>query len=447
MALNHSVTGPTTYTLVGTPTFVGGVMSNTGKDDYLQIPAIGSFAGKEIEAVFKYNVDTTVPQPSSYSFVFLGSRGSTNLQVCFAGNGTAVDVYYAGGHKQFAGITNLLNYKYFKFVKNADDTTTTIYFAYEKDNWVYQMSTTTVPYSTDVSVINQLGRTPSAVTTQEAVSVDLNETYIKVNGAAWFGVCPVAVKHINYGTSVGYTNVGSPTIRNGVVSGFDTDTYLNTSCTVEMNALTEIGIRFKIPTVTGYAGYMLASVADFVNIEASKSEEGITVRCGSEHTLSILQNYSYDTWYCIKLLIGSSTIQVYHATDGLAYTYDASIEKADISTSSSLRLGAPNWGTITAGHVFKGSIDLNGTYIKQTGHLWFYKPCTNYLVKDGKLVFADSGLYIEENGVKTYATQEAAPVPSGYTYGSTTTPAIGWVDMRTQAFTAAPAGAILGKDE
>ncbi|MBQ8032567.1 MAG: hypothetical protein IJ266_01215, partial [Elusimicrobiaceae bacterium] len=97
---------------------------------------------------------------------------------------------------------------------------------------------------------------------------------------------------------------------------------------------------------------------------------------------------------------------------------------------------------------FTGSINLNETYIKINGKLWFYQPApTKYIVKDDKLVWADPRIYIEDSGTKTYATQNIAPVPAGYTYGNTTTPSIGYVDMRTQQFTAAPSGATIERDE
>jgi hypothetical protein len=66
-------------------------------------------------------------------------------------------------------------------------------------------------------------------------------------------------------------------------------------------------------------------------------------------------------------------------------------------------------------------VDLKQTYIKLNGQLWFYG--------------------------KNYATQNISPVPANYTYGTTTTSAIGYVDMRTQAFTPAPSGATIGRDE
>ena len=95
---------------------------------------------------------------------------------------------------------------------------------------------------------------------------------------------------------------------------------------------------------------------------------------------------------------------------------------------------------------FSGSIDLNFTYIKVNGKLWFFRPVTNYLVKDNKLVWCDQDLYLNDSGTITLASQDTAPVPSGFTYGSTTTTDVGLVDIPSQVFTAKP-GATIGKGE
>ena len=63
---------------------------------------------------------------------------------------------------------------------------------------------------------------------------------------------------------------------------------------------------------------------------------------------------------------------------------------------------------------------LNKSYIKMNDQLWFYG--------------------------KNYASANIAPVPSGFSYGNITTNAIGFVDMRTQEFTAAPNGTVLKLD-
>ncbi len=447
MALYHSVKGSVNYEVVGTPTIVNGVVRNTGSNSYLQVPAIGSFVNKRIEAVFKYDVNLEATQPSSYSFVWLGGRGSTLFQVAFAANGTGIDVYYNGGHRQFTGITNLLNYKYLKFVKEADNTTTRISFAYEKDNWVQAFLTTAISYAADVSVANQLGRTASAVTVQEAIAVDLNASYIKVDGQVWFGVGPADVQKHQVRGPVGYSVEGNPTIVDGIASGFSNSNSLHISSSIQAGGHIEIVTKIMTTNDTTQQRFIDIDGRRVVRLMTAAA----TVRFGM-YGFNPSGEYKSPTssvplranqFYWCKIVGNSSETTLSYSTDGVNYTtlFTTDLIMLSKATSSIILGGGSSFYLI-------GSIDLNETYIKVNGKLWYWQPQeTKYIVKDGKLVWADPRIYIEDNGTKTYATQDIAPVPAGYTFGSTTTPSIGYVDMRTQQFTAAPSGAVIGRDE
>ena len=265
----------------------------------------------------------------------------------------------------------------------------------------------------------------------------------EVNGS------PVEVKHINYGTAVGYTKVGSPTIRNGVASNFGNSNYLRITSSFSPNTSDfEIGTEVK----TGSISSNQRIISDG---KVSENNTGLTFYAPNKNfrfrvydsTSSLLYNIdsslivSANSNYAIKAYRQGTTLAISVSADGTNWTTDTLDLPATASFSDvALLLGhARNFP-------FSGSINLNKTYVKIKGKLWFYRPCTNYLVKDGKLVFADSRLYIEESGVRTYATQNLAPVPGGYTYGNATTTDVGLVNITTQVFTAHP-GATLGKDE
>ena len=292
--------------------------------------------------------------------------------------------------------------------------------------------------------------------------------YHTVNGS------PVEVKHINHNSSavnyvikdgklvwadprlalsgpVGYTVVGNPTIVDGIVNDIANSTdYIQTSTTLPsvINSF-EMVIKGKTNPDNGrvscafsfkdgfyrYGGFNLAYRTKdatggnilwrYKPMETSSSEDTgkITIsatdvhatsrtdffwlKCTMQPTVDNKFLYSFydsldgNTWY----LLGSQE-DTYQMTgdDMSTIKYVANPNNTSGNTTYPIR-----------------DLDLNETYIKVNGQLWFYG--------------------------KNYATQNIAPVPSGYTYGTTTTSAIGYVDMRTQQFTAAPTGATIGRDE
>ena len=266
---------------------------------------------------------------------------------------------------------------------------------------------------------------------------------------------PAEVKHITYRTSVDYTVVGNPTIRNGVLSGIGSSHNCKISSLPSADFNT-IEMFFNVKRANATSG----SYIPLCGFGASNSTRRIVgnatvghiVRDADGVAVSIAnQDFDFVTaaqsGYYLKLMITKNSES--------NYTYDLSLSR-DKQTWVSATGNYSSNICRSAVYLLQNSIgsasgipeiNLNETYIKIDGKLWFFHPATNYLIKDGKLIWADQGLYLEESGTKTYATQNKVPVPGGFTYGNTTTTAVGWVDIPTQQFTAAPAGATLGKDE
>lgn len=252
---------------------------------------------------------------------------------------------------------------------------------------------------------------------------------------------PVEVNHINYGTTVGYTKFGSPTISNGVVSGFSANDYIRTSLQFPLASAFEFVVKLKSNSLGSTQVFLSATGMNSRIATDGKIDFRLQDSDSNTHVLSVMSNYIAGTDIWVKYTYdGSTSVKTFYSTDGENYTAGDEDTFTPYNRTPFISFGR------SGNDFLNGSIDLNYTYIKVNGKLWFFRPCVNYLVKDDKLVFADSGLYIEENGVKTYATPNLAPVPSGFTYGNTTTTDIGLVYMPTQVFTAHP-GATLGKDE
>ncbi len=267
---------------------------------------------------------------------------------------------------------------------------------------------------------------------------------------------PVEIMHIvRNKAQVGYSTVGSPAIVNGIYTKTADDStnrvIIKDTVTWPQATNVEFIIKFKHTGDFSRQNLFRRQRWFHLNVESSGTLRLLKYYTSSDYYTitgnTVLEN---DTWYWVKVVYNTSSTTMYLSTDGVTYTQEA-------TGSSSSYYSDRNYTALIGSYAmpgesgdgsynFAGQIDLNETYMKLNNSLWFWGTDTNYLIKDGKLIWADSGLYIEENGVKTYATQNLAPVPSGFTFGNTTTSDVGLVDMTTQTFTAHP-GATWGKEE
>lgn len=223
-----------------------------------------------------------------------------------------------------------------------------------------------------------------------------------------------------------YSVIGSPTITDGVASGFSSTDNLQLPSWQDTGKSIDLSIAFIIPTDAPSTNsplnrFGLSSNDSILYILNDKS--GVRARLNS--------SYSFTTSYALQaetLYVASLTRE--NASD--VYTLSIKDASGNVLASDSLEatgvlLGGGSSRPMTLGYdvpvfnsAFYGRIDLKRTYLKDDGSLWFFG--------------------------KNYASQNIATVPSGFTYGNTTTPSIGFVDMRTQQFTAAPSGVTIGQD-
>lgn len=223
-----------------------------------------------------------------------------------------------------------------------------------------------------------------------------------------------------------YSIVGNPTIMNGVASGFSSADNLQLPTWQDTGKSIDLSIAFIIPEGAQSAARPLNQFGITANdsmlyIPANKN--GVTARINSANSFTTNYALQAETLYVASLLReNSSYIYILNLSDENGNILATnSLEATGVllggGSSRQMRIGYDSsvWGT-----PFYGSIDLKRTYLKDDNALWFYG--------------------------KNYASAHIAPVPSGLTYGTITTPSIGYVDMRTQAFTAAPSGATIGQD-
>ena len=237
--LYHSARGSETYTIVGNPTIVDGVVSGFSASDYLQInsqaivPDTLEFAGK-----------FTMGPNGEGGFIFHNfsvSNGiglavrptSSSNQGMLLYAGTSHYVFYA--HRFEAGTTHTYKVLYNKSAG--------ICYLYVDDELRRTLDTSEYTvYFGDAFLIGRYG------TDWFGGSIDLNETYIKVNGQPWFGICPIEVKKHQVMGPVGYTVSGSPSTENGVLKNVSRTNRAYTSLSLPNFETLEVLIKAKKET-------------------------------------------------------------------------------------------------------------------------------------------------------------------------------------------------------
>ena len=529
------IVGPVDYTVVGSPTITNGIVSDFSQNDY---PSINSSVNiKNItETMFKLYIDTsTIGDNQNFTLLQDGTRVQYFFNK-YLTYGVNMTIYVAGaGHTSTS--RNIPTDTWFYLKTTYDGTTYKAFKSLDKITWEQIMSFDVDLSSQADSTSFRIGSSPYSAEVYFRGSIDLNNTYIKVNRSLWLGkedwtpsiytdnaiylltghksdysqyneldftpeitdnttysvsidnqeiftgmssgthiewdklalttgyniTTPSALKtHVikisptdntknitkyycdsNYvikdgklvwadprlalSGPVNYGIVGSPTIVDNIITQANASNYVNiTSADIPYTQYWEFVTYVQLGVLT-HSAYGISNVND-VNGKArwQIGTNGTRLRFiaaydnGWAVDITCPTNFSANDWIYIKLNFTSTTrtFALYSSVDGVNWTNEATVSPQvyEDGTGNILRL-------MNDPHLYPAflSMDLNKTYIKTDESLWFYG--------------------------KNYATSNIAPVPAGFTYGTTTTPSIGYVDMRTQTFTASPEGATIGKDE
>lgn len=416
----HQIRGPVGYTKVGSPTIVDGIASGFSSSDYLTLNESPSYTTSDS---CEWNIKFTVTDTSitAWMFAFMGPSGI--MCGCYRTN-NRVYTYFTNN------LTRDISYQF-------SNNTTYIYNMTKQSNGDYTISLKSASGSVLASVsgsgwsenITYLSRKIGiAFTTGNPDLIDLNETYIKVNGKLWF-YQPAPTKYVVkddklvfadsglYLTGTNnYTVVGTPTITDGIASGFSASNGLRINNGFNLQTPYEMVVSFSVNNISGGGNLCTFQATNNITYGLYLGNNGQlnfyspvgAFLNSSAGAISTNQNYK-------AKYVMDGTNQSLYLDSGSGYV----LQKTSTVTSNNHSINYFEFGIGTS--FLYGSIYLNETYVKVNDQLWFYG--------------------------KNYASKNIAPVPAGYTYGNTTTSAIGWVDMRTQGFTAAPAGATIGRDE
>lgn len=410
MALYHSAKGSVNYTVIGSPTIVDGVVSGFSENDYLKLTSV--FNKKQNwEICFSVKNNDSDPTISLSKGIFCMNDWTDRLFVV----NKAFQFHFNdqdGSH--YLNTSTLNNFEGEVKVIHNNNHISLLTKNKTETGWILQAEEDTNFSDTNFGVMFIGLLNKANLERPYPGSIDLNHSYITVNGQPWFGNCPVEVKKHQLMGPVGYTVVGSPTIKDGVVSGISSGNLLQVAQQVAPQNITERVAKIKLNASAIRSGryhnvfYGPASMS-LVFYAAADTDKINSVSCylpGSSSSLFYgLAALVADTWYWFKYTYDGTTASLYKSTDGSNYTLLGSVS-ATISGSVANCFIGNRWNGDAS--FFDGEIDMNETYFKVNGKLWFYQPApTKYIVKDNKLVFASQDLYLA--GPTTY-TKVGNPV-------------------------------------
>ena len=171
--------------------------------------------------------------------------------------------------------------------------------------------------------------------------------------------------------SVNYTIVGSPTIVDGVVSGFSSGNYLSLDTTTfSSNNSFKFLVKAKL---NSFAKAVFGFNQPWTNIFLAR-QDGVTWWFSSQTTGASQLNVKHttqlqtSTWYYFLFSYdGNSTYSIGVSTDGQNFEKTSYTSSSKMGVSSKIMLGS--W--TQSSYQFDGEIDLKETYIIVNGQPWF----------------------------------------------------------------------------
>ena len=357
VSLFESVPYNVGYTKVGSPTIVNGVASGFSGSDYINVR--GSYtSGNDFEENICFTTGSTVS--GNQELLCLKSSGYFAHRILLQGNNTIL-VYYNDGTGRYLEVSyntmQALTRYSVKCTCYDKVLTATLY-----DNTGNQLATNTTTLANNLlSASNIFIGSVGTASSYFNGSIDLNETYIKVNGVPWFG--PGATKNLVPDGTV----VGDVTVKDGIASGFSSSKYIRASNFSTASPL-EMVIRTKYNTFKSGVRYLFSFAGLYILQDSAN-----TIYCSIQKSDGTLvypsfQNLVSDTFYYLKLVYDGATLWAGTSTDGITYTETYNQTLSLYSRTGTANLGYRNSGTT----VWDGSIDLNNTYIK-SGDTYIYR--------------------------------------------------------------------------
>lgn len=348
-------------TIKGTLTENDGVFSGFSGSNYLELQQPFKLNANTVaEFLFKINLSSVgvvngiMATPNSYGISFI--IGSNNLLRLYMGNGSSWTLLDRSGQTTISTNTDY----FIKLTINKGNVSCVL--SADKINWITQFTDTiTITEEYTYNLSYGLGRVPSSQYLRG--SIDLPHSYIKL-GSTKYKLQAV----------VGYTIVGSPTIVDGVVSGFSSSDYLiinDFPKSVNFSGKIRAKLNAENSGFSSLLRFQRTSPNDRFSIE-NQNTTNVRIYHYNESTGSNSSNTIY------SLSLGDVWIDYIFNYNRIAKTIN--IKAINVNNNSIVfditydNCVLDNIDYVQLGYMFNGwngSIDMNETYIKINNKLWF----------------------------------------------------------------------------
>ena len=366
------------YEVVGSPTINNGVASGfLNRTNYLEISSqvipFSTANSWEIKTAFVAKEG----DGTDWQEVFDFSSGANGVQMLLHPTNKKVSVYIENTQIFSANYEISFNVLYYVKVQ------------FTGSAYIFSVSTDNINW-TEVKRTESTTKTSNSDTSKQSIgiskrysrdrnwlgSIDLNNTYIKINDVYWFRGQPAMTKTLS---CVGCTGnqlsvVGSPTIADGVVSGFSGSSYVQSSTTFPGSTTTslEFSTKFNISSFAS-TSTIASSTTSTIPFHLAVRDNKFRLYPGREDIYKVGDFVlSENVDYYIKLFWDSvNGWKLQYSTNGINYTTDfENYNPSDSTPKNNYIVLGRNY--VNGGQEgLLGSIDLNNTYIKVNGETWF----------------------------------------------------------------------------
>ena len=371
--------GSVNYTIVGSPTIVDGVASGFSANDYLSLTStLTSFS----EIVFSF-----VPGTYSSGRNVLFKTGTNAYRGAFQQVSDTQGQYFytktdnTAGNRYVPCTPGIVNIFKIQYISENSISCILSRQGYEDSTFDLTDVDIAATFGGDIYI----GRGSTAYNPWNG-TIDLNHTYIKVNGQAWFGICPIEVQKHQLKGPVGYTTTGNATVTDGILTGVDSSSSCYT--TSQIPTFNELEMVFKAKRSPWTSATQILPICGFgtgsnstrrITTNASSDVDGGTRLFYGSTIIANISNSLFDVmtygplWYYTRLKVKKNlsdyTYEIGVSADGISWI-TATGNYSDDVTSGSVYFLRNGSGSGQA----NGFIDLNATYIKVNGKLWFWQP-------------------------------------------------------------------------
>ena len=348
----HSAVNYMNLDVVGSPTINNGVVSGFSDSKYLEIPNFPTYTQDDrVEFVFNFTFDS-----SFVNSIIIGGAGAIIVPLVESNNKIK---YYSNILGNATGTNTLIANQNYFFKLICDTNSYKAYISTDGRTWTLDASKSFSDTFSKSGVLT-VGRNPSVSGQYLRGSIDINNSYIKIGSTKY-----------NFQFTMPLTKVGSPTITDGVVSGFSSSDYLNAYFGNAFNFDNDFEMNCDFTTgetIPSLAPLLIGSSATQGGFRILSSKVTFSCRISgvsTNYALSLNQTLSANTNYVVNVKrVGDSIALKLYANNVLLEEKTDNLENIlfDWTGIKNIRIGYTS-----SNGAFDGSVNIPNCYVVESG--------------------------------------------------------------------------------